>query len=355
MGFSRTGSLLEDAIHARVEPAVRALGFRPRVIGYLGYGTTDAARVLARVLLSRPSRSAPNLPAPIDKASRGWRNFMTVHAADLPVKIQVGDALVTAHTNRNGYLDVEFTGHGLPPGRHSAYLQTPEGKVSRADVEIIGDDQRIGLVSDIDDTILITMLPRPLLAFWNSFVRHTSTRKPVPHMAELYTAMRVRRPDLPVFYLSTGAWNTFSVLRRFLAKNGFPDGPLLLTDWGPTQTGWFRSGQEHKRTMLRRLRTRFPHVKWILIGDDGQHDPQIYGEFAAEFPDDVLLIGIRQLTAAQQVLAHGTPDTGPGDRSHPEVCEDEMSAPVDVVTGPDGRALATQILPVLEEHSRPVS
>ena len=45
----------------------------------------------------------------------------------------------------------------------------------------------------------------------------------------------------------------------------------ILTDWGPTNTGWFRSGQQHKRSSLRRLARDFPHIQWLLIGDDGQH------------------------------------------------------------------------------------
>lgn len=349
MGFSRTGSILEDALHARVEPLVRRFGFRPRVLGYFGYGTGERARVLARVLLSRPAPKPSSLPEPVARAQRGWRNFMTVHTANLPVTIQLGEAITHTHTDRNGYIDVVLEGHGLPPGRHRAYVHAEGAAVARADVEIIGDNQRLGLISDIDDTVLVTMLPRPLLAFWNSFVLRTSTRKPVPHMPELYTALTARCPELPVFYLSTGAWNTFSVLRRFLAANGYPDGPLLLTDWGPTQTGWFRSGQEHKRAMLAALSEWYPQLTWLLIGDDGQHDPMIYGQFAKEHPDRTLLIAIRELTAAQQVLAHGTPDTGPGDKSAPEVCEDELSSSVPVVTGPTGRELATQVLPVVEQ------
>jgi phosphatidate phosphatase APP1 len=46
-----------------------------------------------------------------------------------------------------------------------------------------------------------------------------------------------------MFYLSTGAWNVAPAVRRFLGRHGYPQGPMLLTDWGPTNTGWFRSGR----------------------------------------------------------------------------------------------------------------
>ena len=74
-----------------------------------------------------------------------------------------------------------------------------------------------------------------------------------------------------------------------------------MTDWGPTNTGWFRSGQEHKRAALHRLAREFPHIRWILVGDDGQHDPRIYGDFARDRPDLVEAIAIRELTPAEQV------------------------------------------------------
>ena len=89
-------------------------------------------------------------------------------------------------------------------------------------------------------------------------------------------------------------------LSRFLGRNLFPRGPLLLTDWGPTPDRWFRSGLDHKRTNLRRLAEEFPQLRWLLIGDDGQHDEELYGEFADDHPDHVSAVAIRQLTPARR-------------------------------------------------------
>ena len=100
---------------------------------------------------------------------------------------------------------------------------------------------------------MITMLPRMFIAAWNTFVRHEQARHIVPGMAPLYRDLLADHPGAPIFYLSTGAWNTAPTLTRFLKRHGYPLGPLLLTDWGPTNTGWFRSGQDHKRENLHRL------------------------------------------------------------------------------------------------------
>ena len=48
-------------------------------------------------------------------------------------------------------------------------------------------------------------------------------------------------------------------------------------------------------------------MRWLLVGDDGQHDPVLYEEFALSYPEHVAGIAIRQLTPAQQLLSHGHP------------------------------------------------
>jgi phosphatidate phosphatase APP1 len=192
-------------------------------------------------------------------------------------------------------------------------------------------------VSDIDDTILVTWLPRPLHAAWNTFFRREHSRRPVPGMSELLR--HLAGEDGLMIYLSTGAWNFAGHLERFMAEHGFPPGPLLLTDWGPTDAGWFRSGAAHKRAALEELRRDHPNTRWILVGDDGQRDPQIYAAFAAAHPEAVAAVAIRQLTPTQRVLASGA---GAGPR--------EPAAPVDPslvaprwVTGADGYELASAL------------
>ncbi len=106
-----------------------------------------------------------------------------------------------------------------------------------------------------------------------------------------------------MIYLSTGAWNVAPTLTRFLSRNLFPAGSMLLTDWGPTHDRWFRSGREHKLTNLDRLAAEFPHVRWLLIGDDGQHDEAIYRQFLGEHPESVAAVAIRRLLPAEAVLA----------------------------------------------------
>ena len=316
MSRPHTAAIVEDAVHRRLDQRLRARGWGVRTISYTGYGSPDFVRVLARVVLGRIDADEPgsaDADATADElrraeeVRRGWRAFLTAPAMDVPVTVRVNGRTASTRTDRGGYIDVSVPDPGLEPGWHEVSIEAEGAEPAPASVQVLDGSTRFGLVSDIDDTVMITALPRPMIAAWNTFVRHEQARRVVPGMAPMYRSLLDEAPGAPIFYLSTGAWNTAPTLTRFLERHGYPAGPLLLTDWGPTNTGWFRSGQEHKRAALRRLAREFPQVRWVLIGDDGQHDPKIYGDFASEGPERVEAIAIRELTPAEQVLSHGIP------------------------------------------------
>jgi phosphatidate phosphatase APP1 len=333
-------AVVEDAWNQLLVSVLRRRGWSTRVLVYTGYGSKSSVRVLGRALLARHSDDDQRT----EDVQRGWRSFMTAQVSGVPVMITVGDQQVSATSDRGGYLDVTVRDHGLEPGWHQVRISASGAADAVGSVLIVGSDPIIGLISDIDDTVITTSLPRPLIAFWNTFVRSESARRPVPGMAELYRKLLAEHPQAPTFYLSTGAWNTAPTLARFLRRHGYPEGPLLLTDWGPTNTGWFRSGQEHKRSSLRQLALEFPNIRWVLIGDDGQNDPKIYADFAHEEPDRVQVIGLRQLTPTEQVLSHGLPvpneELAPSRRPRPEHAPEYRA--------PDGYGLLPLLLPALE-------
>jgi phosphatidate phosphatase APP1 len=292
---------VEDALHEILERRLRQRGWHPLIRAHTGYGAPGWARVMARVVLTRQKTSRKRL-----EKVRGWRSFATTPVDGAIVRIQVGDEVHEARTDRSGYIDCRMKGD-LKPGWARVRLTTEGAEPAEAPIRVVDPRVRFGVISDIDDTVMVTALPRPLLAAWNTFVLDEHARMAVPGMAVLYERLVNANPGAPVFYISTGAWNVAPTLTRFLSRHLYPAGPLLLTDWGPTQDRIFRSGQEHKRTTLARLATEFPDVKWLLIGDDGQHDQEIYSEFAHDHPENVAAVAIRRLSPTQAVLAGAIP------------------------------------------------
>ncbi|WP_022867258.1 App1 family protein [Schaalia vaccimaxillae] len=326
-------------------------GFHPGVVAFGGHGSTTRARILGRVIMERQRDQRLWL-----KDRRGWRQFFDAQVPRQPVLVTVGQARRVTFADRGGYIDLTVAGHGLAAGNHTAWIQVlHEGDVNAmglregddlagaqtrprstttvtasgmdriraghpvpVKLRIVGQQEQYGVVSDIDDTVIVTMLPRLLTAAKYSFVDRVSSREAVPGMSKLLSAITRKqltpvgqdgtKLTMPVMYLSTGAWNVVPTLRDFLERGGYPNGGFLMTDFGPSNTGWFRSGREHKRRELRKLTRTMPWIKWVLVGDDGQRDPEIYAEFARQYPDHVAGIAIRSLSEIEQFMSHGSFD-----------------------------------------------
>jgi phosphatidate phosphatase APP1 len=319
---------LEYRFHAWRERRARARGLTPTPTPFPGYGGPDWVRVLGRVLIVPP---VPSAGSGEYERVRGWRSFASVPVGFAQVRVTIGDATHEVVADRGGVIDTDIPAR-LEPGWQTLSMSVEGGEPVETRVFIVGSDVRFGVVSDVDDTVMVTALPRPLLAAWNSFVVNEHARQPVPGMAVLMERLVRDAPGMPVIYLSTGAWNVAPTLIRFLRRHLFPSGSILLTDWGPTHDRWFRSGKAHKLSNLRRLAVEFPDVKWLLIGDDGQHDDEIYTTFARESPGNVAAVAIRRLSPAEAVLAGGR-----------TAVDGHAAADVPWVTESDGAGLAERL------------
>lgn len=375
----------EDRFHRDLIPVLRRRGWRPRIIPYDGYGLAAPAarpvsgmdeprsmvRVMARIVMRPPHapaegplfRHLPDRPVRNAEqareiavetwldAQRGWRHFMDVPVPYLPLTVQVGGKVVRTRADRSGYVDLVVRDHDLAPGWHEALAGCAATGQVACRVQVIAPGPRLGVVCDIDDTVMVTGLPRALIAGWNVLVKSAAAREVVPGMPQLLERILTAHPGSPLVYLSTGAWNVVPTVRSFFSRTGLPLAPMLMTDWGPTNTGWFRSGPDHKRTALRRLLIDLPQVRWLLIGDDGQHDPLIYSEVVREHADRVAAVAIRRLSGREQVLA-GTPLLRPltVPEAMPMCAVPRMGGAASRVAegiGPLSRALAESDVPVV--------
>lgn len=342
----------EDRWHQFRLGLARRRGQNVTMLSMTGYGCRRWVRIFSRVVMAPDSdfENGMRVAKVIADGVRGWRNFVSapVPFAELTVEIAGREFEVVA--DRGGIVDAVIE-TDLQPGWQQVTLRAPGSEPTTADVHIIDDDTLTGVVCDIDDTVVVTTLPRPLLAAWNSFVLDEHARTPTPGMAVMMERLMVSFPGSPVIYISTGAWNVAQTLTRFLTRNLYPQGPLLLTDWGPTEDRWFRSGREHKVQQLERLAQDFPEMSWVLIGDDGQHDPSIYADFVRRHPEHVTAVIIRELTYSEAMLAGGRAEDPAGNDllnyGDPTEPSDAVQLAGDRripwIYGPDGKDIAAKL------------
>ncbi|SHN33826.1 Phosphatidate phosphatase APP1 [Cyclobacterium lianum] len=153
------------------------------------------------------------------------------------------------------------------------------------------------VISDIDDTVIISKATNLGEKLWLSVSKNAYTRRPFPGVSEFYQLI-TRAGRYPVYYVSSSDWNLFDLIRDFLEYRKIPRGPILLKDAHVNLKNIWKSGggnHDHKLEKIRFLMDFFPQQRFLLIGDSGQHDPELYAEIVREFPGRVEAVYIRRV------------------------------------------------------------
>lgn len=156
-------------------------------------------------------------------------------------------------------------------------------------------EQGVSVMSDLDDTIKITQVRDRKATLQNTFLREF---RPVPGMAEFYQTL-ARSNHAAFHYVSASPLQLFAPLNEFVISNGFPAGTLHLKPFRWKDRSFFSlfaDPVKYKLSVIEPLLKQFPDRKFILVGDSGERDPEIYGELARRFPGRIVRIYIRDVT-----------------------------------------------------------
>ena len=280
---------------------LRRAGDRPpayfRIETYIGHGGAGGTVVRGRVLDNPPGTEAVDGEGVGAAVRRTISHFLTRELPGVPLTVTVAGTSVEAVTDSEGYFLVR-----VPTDPEALVSPWSEGVVelrgdyrgttgvhaAPVDVRVPAADARFGILSDVDDTILQTGVQRVGRMVLQTFTGSPLTRSPFPGAAELYRDLAA---DVnPVFYVSSSPWNLHSFLTAFVRHHGFPLGPVLLRDLLGT---W--AGREQKHDRIREVLDLHPDLSFVLVGDSGEHDPEIYADIVREHPGRVLAVYIREV------------------------------------------------------------
>jgi phosphatidate phosphatase APP1 len=273
---------------------------------YRGYGSRSEVFLIGRVFWQ--SRSHP-------EARRG--DFLT-NLRNIGRRIArraVPHAVVTARfrgaegsfsTDQDGYFRVHLS-PSLPPSLDQSWhsmdlaLDQPHAVQAQAQIFIPPASCRYVVISDIDDTIMQTGVANKLKMLWRLFVEDAQSRVAFPGVSALYRALHAGTSGTqqnPMLYVSRAPWGIYEVLEEFFDLHGIPVGPILfLREWGVSWTSPLpRKAEDHKRELIHNMLALYNDLPFILIGDSGQHDPEIYRQIVEEHPGRVLAVYIRNVS-----------------------------------------------------------
>ncbi|KAI8636613.1 hypothetical protein BD408DRAFT_425891 [Parasitella parasitica] len=165
----------------------------------------------------------------------------------------------------------------------------------------------ISIISDIDDTIKVTnILDGKDAILQNTFFK---TAIEVPHMSEVFRSWISEGAH--VHYVSNSPWQVYPALSEFISNKQFPQGSMHLRAVSTQELIRGKPGK-HKLGTIPEILQDFPHRKFILVGDSGEIDPEIYQEIYNKYPDQIIKIFIHDVTSQRakdaDKLAQEKPD-----------------------------------------------
>lgn len=265
------------------------------IIVYPAFGTGNRAVIEGRVIAIEDRSQASQDDGKSANLRRNLDLLINEEQADVPVTVQVARQSWQATTDAEGYFQLS-TGEleTSAPGWHEVVVASGEARGTGRLLMVSLDTTR-GVISDFDDTVVVSEVNRKKRLLKNSLLRNFLQREAVPGVPALYTRL-VDGNSAAMFYLSASPRQLQSSIQSFLDHNGFPTGVLITKKVTNDSTSDSLSDQvRYKTGKLVDVFERLPQVRFTLFGDDGEYDPEIYDALRRRYPDRVEAIWIRRV------------------------------------------------------------
>lgn len=218
---------------------------------------------------------------------------------DATLTLLVGDRKIKLRSNDHGYVDYfPLSGFGPPLLQLNVHLELEEASYRAptwdGTLPVYDGGPGLGVISDIDDTVLDSNVVNKAKMVQNALTRSTWELQAFPDAARVLSDYARGRP---LFYISGSPWGFRERIQGFFARSGFPDGPLLLKRFSSDPTF---DQEAYKKKHIDGVVNSLPQKRWLLFGDSGERDPEIYRRLQQEQPDRVAAIYIHWVTADRE-------------------------------------------------------
>ena len=302
----------DDFVDARWRNLKKRFGWEgvPSIQPYVGYANDDFVWMHGRVLTNPPTKSPAEDDSWWDNLLETYRRLESDEVPGVDIEIEFDGKKHLVTTDEEGYFHLQTNKVSQVRGQFpwssiamrivNNELVSANDSLTTSKVLTPPSTARVGLISDMDDTILHTGATQLLTVARLTFLHNARTRRPLAGVAALYRAFQEgvvtgHPQNNPVFYVSSSPWNLHDLLEDFLEYTGIPMGPILLRDLGFDENKFLAEGHSHKLTKARTVMSAYPQMPFVLFGDSGQEDAHLYAEAAKSHPQQVKAIFIRDV------------------------------------------------------------
>lgn len=278
------------------------------IVAYRGYGTSDYLYCRGRILENKGIVASGR--------DSHWRNLLNSYhrfeSDEVPnqsLQLSYMGHKFIQTSDEEGYFKID-TPLSIPFKPNNSIFQDiffellfPDGirpkkiKVIKGQILVPNSMAEYGVISDLDDTLLKSNVVSKIKMIYLAVFKNAYTRLAFRGAPALYWSFRKGSSGSqknPIFYVSNSPWNLYDLIDEFMDVNHIPKGPVLLRDFGHANNSTLSEAyKNHKYNETVKILETYPNLPFILIGDSGEKDADIYLDIAKKHPGRILCIYIR--------------------------------------------------------------
>jgi phosphatidate phosphatase APP1 len=306
--------------------AATGLGPRGLIIApYRGFGRSNELMLRGRVLAEKAITRATSSESVWRNVLNAYRRFQSDEVPRARVRASHRDAVIETVADDEGYFRVLLHPQLIDPEVlwHDVQLELADAPASALGHALVPPvHAEFGVISDIDDTIVETGATSLRQMIRSVILENAATRTAFEGVADLYRLLH--RDRNPIFYVSSSPWNLYELLADYMHLHRIPPGPMFLQDYGIDPDTLLHDPHDvHKLREIQSILDYYPALPFVLVGDSGQHDPEIYLRVIQANHRRIRAAFIRDVTPATRHAAVG------------RIAEEASAAGVEMLYVPD--------------------
>ncbi|WP_234568511.1 phosphatase domain-containing protein [Rhodohalobacter sp. 614A] len=277
------------------------------IFPYRGFGNEKEAFLRGRILekeeIIHGGKVVPNTL--YYNLKKTWKRYASDEIPGVGVKGTLNGVEANSISDDEGYFDLHFKNlhaANLEDGWYNVDLEITQMPVdlsfeskTTGEVLISKQSHSFGIISDIDDTIIHTDIINKIQMVLNTIRYDSENRVAFEGVPELYRELTQTHKN-PLLFVSGSSYNLYEMLDTFCRLNNIPKAPFVLRDLGIGPSQWIKeSSHSFKTRNIEMILDVYDKLPFILIGDSGEEDPEIYLDIHKKYPGRVMAIYIRHV------------------------------------------------------------
>ena len=279
---------------------------KDNIVVYNAYGNNHQLTLQGRMQKKRELKKVSKDDGVLRNLWRRVKQIKNDEIKNQTIYLHLKDEIFTTKGDDEGYFEFNIkTKQLLPMGYHKILLNIEGNKnLHKTNATIIDSTPLVGIISDFDDTIIVSDVTNKLKLGFNTMFKNYKQRTLIPAMLERFKKILSQNPKgMPstLFILSGSPQQLFTPIEQFLEYHHFPKHTLILKKAHGENLDPLTDQFAYKTQKIEKLIKLYPNIKWVMFGDSGEKDSEVYRAIKEKYPKRVLEYYIRDVESGDIV------------------------------------------------------